>query len=126
LDEEDTPRRFVILTPEGALGWALLSPDGMATQIDHLAAATGRPNLRLGIIPWGRPCPTLPLHTWGLFDQRAVIVGTTTATAILTEPLDVARYVELTDELERLAVFGDEARAILDRVAERYRRLASS
>ena len=126
LDDEHNPRQFVVTMPEGAFGWALLPPNGMAAQMEHLVDASRRPNVEVGIIPWGGRATVLPSHTWSLYDQRAVIVGTTTATAILTEPVDVARYVELTDELERLAVFGDEARAILDRVAERYRRLASS
>lgn len=77
----------------------------------------------MGIVPFGRPARVFPLHSWDLFDQRAVIVGTTTATAILTEPQDVAAYVELTDALERLAVYGQEAREILARVVGRYRSL---
>jgi len=125
LDDELNPRRFVILTTEGALGWAAGPPELMIDQVERILAATYRRNARVGIVPFGRPARVFPLHSWDLYDQRAVIVGTTTATAMLTEPRDVATYVELTDELERLAVYGDEARDILNRVAERYRRLIS-
>jgi transcriptional regulator with XRE-family HTH domain len=125
LDDEQSPRRFVIITTEGGLGWAAGPPNMMIEQLDRIAAATYRPNVEVGIVPFGRPAEVFPLHSWDLFDQRAVIVGTTTATAILTEPRDVAAYVELTDALQRLAVYGAEARQILNRVTERYRNLDS-
>lgn len=123
LDDEQSPRRFVIITTEGGLGWAAGSPSMMIEQLERIAARTYQPNVQVGIVPFGRPAQVFPLHSWDLFDQRAVIVGTTTATAILTEPGDVAAYVELTDALQQLAVYGAEAREILNRVADRYRNL---
>ncbi|MGH3787957.1 MAG: helix-turn-helix domain-containing protein [Pseudonocardiaceae bacterium] len=123
LDDEQSPRRFVIITTEGGLGWAAGPPGMMIEQLERIAAATYRPNARVGIVPFGRPAEVFPLHSWDLFDQRAAIVGTTTATAILTEPRDVAAYVELTDALQRLAVYGAEAREILNRVVDRYQKL---
>lgn len=123
LDDEQSPRRFVIITTEGGLGWAAGPPSMMIEQLERIAATTYRPNVRVGIIPFGRPAEVFPLHSWDVFDQRAVIVGTTTATAILTEPRDVAAYVQLTDTLQQLAVYGAEAREILNGVADRYRKL---
>lgn len=57
--------------------------------------------------------PVFPLHGWDLYDQRAVIYGTADATAVLTEPRDVARYVTLTAAVEEIAVWGDAARGAL-------------
>lgn len=125
LDDETTRRRFVMLMPEGSLGWALLPPAAMAEQIDHISAATHRRNVQVGIIPWGTASPVLPLHSWELYDARLVITGSTHATAQLTDPVDVAAYVKLTDALEQLAVFGEAAREILTRVADRYRALGT-
>lgn len=125
LGHENSPRRFVILTTEGGLGWAAGPPSMMIEQLERITALTYRPNVRVGIVPFGRQAEVFPLHSWDLFDQRAVIVGTTTATAILTEPQDVAAYVELTDALQQLAAYGEEARQILTRVADRYRSLDS-
>lgn len=124
LDDEHSSRRFVLLMTEGALGWALLPPSEMAAQINHIAAATRRRNVRVGIIPWGRQSAVLPLHSWYLFDARFVVAGAIHGAADLDDPADVAAYVRLTDELEQLAVFDGEARAILARVADRYRELA--
>jgi transcriptional regulator with XRE-family HTH domain len=123
LDDELDPRRFVILMTEGALGWAAGPPEMMIEQVERVLAATYRRNARVGIVPFGRPTTAFPSHGWNLYDQRAVIVGTLTATAVLTERADVDAYVALTDELEALAVYGPEARAVLESVIDRYRRL---
>ena len=116
-----TSRRFTIVTTYGALGWRAGSAAAMAAQIEHISAATRRPNLRIGVIPWGVEATTFPPDGFDLYDQRLVIVGTTAATAHITDPRDVARYVKLLAELEELALFDDEARALLARAAEEYR-----
>lgn len=120
---DDADRLFVTLMPEGSLGWALLPPSGMADQIEHIAALSQRRNMRIGIIPWGRACPALPLHSWESYDERAVITGSMTGTTVLTTRADVDAYLELFTTLEQLAVFGQQAREILARVADHYRNL---
>ncbi|MDN5916853.1 MAG: helix-turn-helix transcriptional regulator [Pseudonocardia sp.] len=119
-----TERQFSFLLPEGSLGWALLAGDGMAEQMEHLAAITTRPNVRLGIVPWGQPVPELPLNSWTEFDDQLVIVGTTTRVAYLTVQGDVDAYRQLFDHLSSFAVFDEAARAILRDSAQRYRSLA--
>ncbi|MGH3821287.1 MAG: helix-turn-helix domain-containing protein [Pseudonocardiaceae bacterium] len=118
----DPAHRFTQITTEGALGWRAGSPDDMAEQIERIASASRLPTVRVGIVPWGTRAPVFPLHGWDLHDQRAVIYGTADATAVLTKPRDVARYVQLTEAIERIAVWDDEARAVLERIAERYRK----
>jgi hypothetical protein len=119
----DPAHRFTQITAEGALGWRAGSPDDMAEQIEKIVAATRLPTVRVGIVPWGTRAPVFPLHGWDLHDQRAVIYSTADATAILTKPRDVARYVQLTEAVERIAVWDDEARVVLERIAEKYREL---
>jgi len=51
-----------------------------------------------------------------------VMVGTMNATAVLSEPSDVAIYTELFDELTAAARFGEEGREVLHGIAEDYRR----
>ncbi|MGH3852184.1 MAG: helix-turn-helix domain-containing protein [Pseudonocardiaceae bacterium] len=121
----DAARRFVMLMPEGSLGWALLPPVHMAGQVGRIAAMSRRRNMRVGIIPWGRVSSVLPLHSWEIYDERAVITGSMTGTAVLTTSADVAAYLELFATVERLAVYGEDAREILTRVADRYQELAS-
>ena len=120
---DDTTRRFVTLMPEGSLGWALLPPIGMTEQVEHIAAVSHRRNIRIGIIPWGRVSPVLPLHSWEIYDERAVITGSLTGTTVLTVRADVDAYLDLFADLEQLAAYGGDARDILTRVADRYREL---
>lgn len=120
----DTARRFVMLMPEGSLGWALLPPIRMVDQVEHIAAMSRRRNMHIGIIPWGQVSSVLPLHSWEIYDERAVITGSMTGTAVLTTRADVDVYLELFASLERLAAYGQDAREILTRVADRYRELA--
>ena len=58
------------------------------------------------------------------FDRRAVQIGTKTATALIDDPPDITTYETLFDNLERLAVFDDDAHAALRRMAAEYRALS--
>lgn len=113
-------RRFVLITTEGALGWHARSPEVMIAQLEHIAGLD-KPGLEVGIIPWGTPATVFPLHTWDIYDDRAVSFGTVASTALLTAPQDVAAYGAIFEQLQEMAVFGDEARVVLARAADRYR-----
>ncbi len=43
------------------------------------------------------------------------------STFVINDPADVARYVAMLADLQRLAVFGDGARVELRRIADEYR-----
>jgi transcriptional regulator with XRE-family HTH domain len=117
---DDTTRRFTMIVTHGTLGWRAGRADTMAAQIDHLAQMSRRPNLRIGVIPWGAQATVFPPDGFNLYDERLVIVGTTTATAHVTDPRDVTRYVTLLAALETMAVFDDAARALLAEAAAAY------
>ena len=117
----DSGRQFTLIMAEGALRWQAVSPTVMATQLDHLAALAGR--LRIGVIPWTRPTAVFTTHGFSLYDRRTVILGTRTGTSFITDSRDVADYVKLFDSLTGLAVFGDDAQAIMTGLADDYRKL---
>lgn len=119
----DTDRRFESIITEGALRWQMGSPQIMIAQLEHLIKATYRPNLRLGIIPWTTPVHSPALHCFTIFDDRAVIVGTETATAIITDPGDIADYDQRHTFYTQYTVVGDPARALLTKLADEYRSL---
>lgn len=121
---DEPGRRFVWILTDGALGFpALLPPPEMAVQLQYLISLSRRPSVRVGIIPWGRPCPVFPIHGYDLFDDQVVVTGGETYGLDLDDPGDLAAYVQLTDELEELAVYGDQARKLLSQAADRYREL---
>ena len=113
---------FTLITTEGALGWRLGTRAQMAAQVDRIAEISVAEHVRVGVIPWGTLAERVVLHAWDIYDQRAVSYGTAEATAVLTEPADVARYLELHEMVEQMAVFGDDARAAFERIAASYRR----
>lgn len=107
---------------EGALLWQVGSPELMVAQCEHIADAAmlgGR--VQVGIIPWQHRARVFPMHSFDLYDERAVIVGTITGTAYLTSPGDVDEYVAMFQALVELAVFGEEARDVLLERAAHYR-----
>lgn len=119
----DRNRRFTFVVPEGAVKWRAGSPELMIEQLRRIAEVSELPNVRVGLIPWRTEAAVFPIHGFTVYDDRMVIVGTWTATASMTDPRDIAEYVELFTALEEIAVFGDEARAELERIAADYERL---
>jgi hypothetical protein len=119
----DESKRLVIVMTEGALRWHAGSPALMIEQVEAIAAATKLPHAAVGLIPWTTPVRYFPRHGFHIFDEDAVIVGTETATATMTGAADVATYVELFAALETSAMFGDDAREHLTRIADDYRRV---
>jgi transcriptional regulator with XRE-family HTH domain len=119
----DTDRQFVLIMTEGALRWHMGSPAVMIAQLQHLAEITRRRNVRLGVIPWTRPVRVGALHGFNLYDRRAAIVGTETATAIITDTRDLADYEACFATYEALAVYGADARQVFDRLSDEYRAL---
>lgn len=108
---------------EGALRWHAGSAAIMAEQVDAITAASERPNVRVGVVPWTTPVRHFPRHGFHIYDEDAVTAATETATATLTGTADVATYVELFSALEAVANFDGDARRELARIADDYRRL---
>lgn len=117
----DPDRLFTFVIPWGALGWRSGSTETMARQIDHLADVSHRPNVRLGVIPWGTEATVYPSSGFELYDRRTAVVGSPTGARFLNDSDEVAQYCTLLDRLEVLAVFDDAARALLSDAAVHYR-----
>lgn len=117
--------RYTLLMTEGALRWLVGSPALMAEQCAHISevARTTSERVRVGVIPWTQPVRVFPMHSYDLYDTRAVIFGTRTGTAYVTSRPDVAAYVRLHNQLAELAVFGDDAADRIGSLGEEYRAL---
>lgn len=122
---DDGSKRFAFVLPEGVLRWHVGSPQLMVTQIAHLVEVSQRRNVRVGVIPWTTSVTTSVTSGFDIYDERAVSVGTETATAFLTDRHDVEQYVKLFALLEAEATFGDAARRWLEQVAAEYAELTT-
>lgn len=116
-------REFVQLMTEGALLWQLGHPQLMVEQVEHIAELMNLSNVRIGIITHETAAGFVVQEGFNLYDRRAVVIGTTTATATITEEADVATYHRQFSDLESLAEFGEAARRRFERIAETYRQL---
>ncbi|MQA09335.1 MAG: helix-turn-helix domain-containing protein [Pseudonocardiaceae bacterium] len=116
-----TEREFTFLLAEGALRWNMGSAAVMVDQLGRLVEESQRENVHLGVIPWTTPVTVPLLHTFTIYDSRAVLFGTQSATALITDPQEVSEYERHWSEVESFVSYGDEARAIVDRVADDYR-----
>lgn len=122
LDDRDRELHFVMT--EGVLRWHVGSPSVMAGQAQRLAELTIElPNVRVGVVPWTVPVNRAVIHGFQIFDDRAVTLNTETAFALVTDTRDVADYVARFELYAAFAVYGDEARAVLQRIANEYRAL---
>ncbi|NKE57873.1 helix-turn-helix domain-containing protein [Lentzea sp. PSKA42] len=119
----DSAREFVCVMTEGVLRWNMGGAAVMVEQLDHLIDQSQRPNVRVGIIPWTTPAFVPAGNSFTMYDALAVMLGTQTATALITDEANIAEYAAHWAEIEPLVSWGDEARAVIDRVAADYRGL---
>jgi len=118
-----TGKDISLIMTEGALRWQAGSPQVMIEQIDAITAATELPNVDIGIIPFSAPAIIFPRHGFHLYDSDAVVVGTETGTATITDAEDITSYEQMFTQLQEIASMGPGARPILDRIAADYRNL---
>lgn len=119
----DTHRTFELLMTEGALRWHVGSPAIMAEQLEHLARAGQRRNVRVGIIPWTRPVTHPILHGFHLYDQRAVMVATETAMATMTDRAQITDFEARYTRYAELADWDEDAHPVFERLTQEYHAL---
>ena len=118
----DQGKRFTFVMTEGALRWRQGRTDDGCTDRTH------RCRIEIAERPPWRGALDCRGATWGvprardhIYDERLVIVGIETATANIQDPRDIAIYLRLFGAVESVAVFGDDARGVLSRIAADYR-----
>lgn len=113
-------RQLVVVQTEGSLRATVGSRQIMIEQLDQLITATSHPRVRLGVIPARQPMPFTcgtPFHVFEGADFAAAVIGVEVAAATLTESDDLHHFVSLFERLAALAVFDDDARTLLVRIA---------
>lgn len=111
----DKEKHVEILLSEAALRNPVCPPDVLSAQFDRLTTLLGLPNVRLGIVPLDAPLPTVTLHGYAIHDHT-VIVEVNHTEMIVTDADEVDLYRRITDGLWSVALEGDEARALLQRL----------
>jgi transcriptional regulator with XRE-family HTH domain len=119
----NSAREFTFVHTEGALRWCVGSAAVMVEQMDRLAAVAKLSNVRIGVIPWGVPATLVPHHPWTRYDDRAALVGTLTATLVLSDQPNLDDYNDHWEELQPLIAWGDEAVSTIAKVRADFQAL---
>jgi hypothetical protein len=110
--------RFVVVIEEPVLYCQIADPDAMAAQLGYLLTAGALPAVSLGIIPMTIRRTHWPEETFHIYDDRLVSVELVSAEVSVTQPGEVAEYLETFDRLRTMAVYGVDARALILRAIE--------
>lgn len=115
-------KRVEMVIGEPALRWQLGGPEVMAGQLQRLRQAVGA-GLRVGILPLDAPTPAWHSHHFTIYADRddgpLAHIELLPGGYNLTDPADVARFVDAFGRLQALAVYDSQALALLERVAAR-------
>jgi transcriptional regulator with XRE-family HTH domain len=109
----DRDRRFHMVMCEVALTIGLADDDVMIGQLERLLTLSILPRLSLGIIPTRARHRRAPHHGFWVFDERLVLVDTAAAELAITQPREIAVYVQEFDWLASSAVYGSDARSLI-------------
>lgn len=106
---------------ETALAWQPWPASISREQLDRLRTLSALPNVRIGIVSREKQkkAPTsnsFVLTHWpdGAMD---IVIESVTAEVTITEPDDVAVYVDMFEQQRQFAAYGDDASALLTRLA---------
>jgi transcriptional regulator with XRE-family HTH domain len=111
-------RQFHILVTTAALRTRVCRSEAHRGQLDRLLAVSSLSNVRLGVVPDQAGWPLAPLHPFWIYDARLVQAEIWTAELNLTEPREIALYQRVFESYAAIAVYGAEARRIVNRVVE--------
>jgi hypothetical protein len=111
-------KSFHIVMTEAPLHYCLVPSQAMLPQLEKLIVASALPTLRLGIIPFkAMPLGGIPYNGFWIEEERFVAVETFSGELQLTQPDDIALYAKVFDQMATAAVYDNEARQLISRIA---------
>jgi transcriptional regulator with XRE-family HTH domain len=122
----DPTRRFEFIIGEAALRSQVCPPAVMRAQLDLVRALSNLETVEVSILPTDVKLPFLPLHGFWIFDDELVSVETVHTRVEARDPSEVALYLRVFGQLKAAADGGEEARALLTRTMEDWRRTEGS
>ncbi|MBC6450312.1 helix-turn-helix domain-containing protein [Actinokineospora xionganensis] len=108
----DSTKTVEILVGESALRYPICPAPIMRAQVDRLLGLLDLRHVRLGIVPLDTELPTITMHGYAILDDEVTVEINHTELRI-TDVDDVELYERITADLWRIALEGDEARAML-------------
>ncbi|TDD78015.1 XRE family transcriptional regulator [Actinomadura rubrisoli] len=139
----DQDKRFEFLITEAALRWRVGPVRTLLAQLDRIASLSTLENVSIGLIPHSAPALTHAPHGFvvlnfidGADDAHGepdsdgevgtlALVETVHANLTVSDPLQTALYQRQWSRLERMAVYGHNARGLLAAISADLRALPS-
>lgn len=119
----DADRSFEFLVTEAALRWRPGPTPVMLSQLDRVGSLSTLENVSIGLIPETAQATTYVPHGFVIFEpldhgeDALVLVETVHANLTISEAGYVALYQRQWSLLAEMAVYGDDARALLGAIA---------
>ncbi|MGY5131873.1 helix-turn-helix domain-containing protein [Streptomyces nigrescens] len=111
--------RFVLLMEEAVLHYRIGDVDTMAGQLGSILTVGSLPSVSLGIIPLATQDRVLgPRETFHIYDDTLVSVELVSARVRVKQPSEVSLYLKAFEQLRSMAVYGAEARALIQNALE--------
>jgi hypothetical protein len=119
---QDPARTWYLIQTEQSIRWPVRSYALQAAQAEWMVRVSRLPNVHLGVVPLDTLAPEpAPLTGFHLYDDDQVLIETELGLTLLSATAQVQPFVRAYDMLRSLAVFGEEARAVLSAIATDYR-----
>jgi transcriptional regulator with XRE-family HTH domain len=110
---QDSRRLFHFVIYENAIRTAFAPPEVKTPQLRHLISRATQPNVHLGILPI-RTVHHAIMNEFTMIDDKTVDVETHTAILKAEQPAEVDLYNRLFGHYSKLALYGQEARALIE------------
>jgi Domain of unknown function (DUF5753) len=119
----DRSKQLTFVITEGALRWRPGPVDLQLAQLDRIVGLLSLPNVKLGLLPHDIEAPTLYSTDFRIYDlgeDEGSLVTVETVEGEITngDPADAQIYAKRYELLCSASVTGDDARALLARIAE--------
>ncbi|HEV3170820.1 MAG TPA: helix-turn-helix transcriptional regulator [Actinocrinis sp.] len=105
-------RMFHFVVCEAALRTAMAPPEVMREQLEYLLEASRLTRVHLGIVP-AKARQYMPLCEFWIMDDDLAETETYSAAIRMSQPSEIAVYARVFDHYSRVAVYGDDARALI-------------
>jgi transcriptional regulator with XRE-family HTH domain len=109
---------FEMVIGEAALRTRLGPVSLMLAQLDRIRLVSSLGNVRIGIVPLRSELPRVVPTGFAIYDDERVVVETFTSEIALTDERDLGAYGQVFEDMSAVAVYGDDAAALLTAISE--------
>lgn len=116
----DNTKTLQFIVTEPVLRWRIVSAQMMASQLDRIVSVSRLPHVDIRVVPLRARQRDIANHAFVIRDDRMVTVETIHAEVVVTDPRDVALYVQKYKGFEQVALSGDGMRSMVEGIRDGF------